>query len=132
MNDRLVETLIIIGWVVFGCAIAAILAMDLYHRYYKPPDDAEMEAMLDQADELNDEAGRLNREAADDIDKVKVKIDVLEKIVKNDPDFDKAEFDRRITSIKAEFNAIEEKTNDIKTLIDKTDELNNIVESHRR
>lgn len=132
MNDRLIETLIIIGWAVFGCAIAAILAMDLYHRYYRPPDAAEMEALLDHADELNDEAGRLNREAADDIDKVKVKIDVLEKIVKNDPDFDKAEFDRRITSIKAEINAIEEKTNDIKTLIDKTDELNSFVEPHRR
>ena len=132
MNDRLSETLIIIGWTVFGCAIAAILAMDLYHRYYRPPDAAEMEALLDQADELNDEAGRLNREASDDIDKVKSEIDVLEKFVRNNPDFDEAEFDRRVTEIQTEIDAIAKKGNDVKTLIDQADELNNIVESHRR
>lgn len=134
MKGRLNTTLMIISLAALcGCAGVAILAIDLYHRFYECAhatlDAGEREELLDQASELNDKADRLRREAADDINKARVKIEALQEFAKRNPDED-AEFDRRCTEIRTEIHAIQKKQDDVDALIEQAKDLINIVQSH--
>ena len=132
MKDQLSEIVIIVGWVVFGCAVGVILTIDLYQRYYKndTPNVPERQESLDQSRKLNEEAGRLRREISDDIAKTEAKINNLQKAVDDNPDFDDAEFDRRVAQIRRDIDAIKTKSKDADTLMDQSKHLIDTVKSY--
>ena len=137
MKGRLNTTLMIISLAALcGCAGVAILAIDLYHRFYERAhatlDAGEREELLDQASELNDKADRLRREAADEIDKVRAKIDALREFSAREHDHphNDAEFDRRHAEIETEIDAIDKKQEQARELMERSKNLIGILQSH--
>ena len=133
MKARLNTTLMIIGLAaVSGCASVAILAIELYHRFYEPAcnslDAGEREELLDEASKILDEAKQLINEVDNDIADAQAETDALQEFSVRE--HDGAEHEQRKAAFQSAIEDIKIKITRIDSMNEQVERIINIVESH--